>query len=316
MTTNDDGHGAPNAGSDAASASESGEQPVEEFTIRVSAEKWRKFEYWSLRNRIQTELIEAQEISPASGSHLEADNNFLAPFKSSFQSLVTHHLFSVFDHLQLVAWTLETLPHPLIFSQFSLVRAALGGASTAYWVISGDSNLRRMRGLKLAFYDLEHETNFSKIHVTNPSMHEPENAEALARCHAFLYESPSRLRAIHQEYCNLYAATGKTKMPSFDRFGKINETEIVKEASQTFHQLGKMGNDIEIELQYRIMSGFVHNCQWATQTGATMTQQGLSDKTVTYDLSGNAENIYNGALTAFDVAKLAKARFKELCALR
>ena len=313
MTTNDDGHGAPNAGNDAASASESGEQRVEEFTIRVSAEKWKKFEYSSLRNRIQTELVEAQGISPASGSRLEADNNFLAPFRSSFQSLVTHRLFSVFDHLQLVAWTLEALPRPLIFSQFSLVRAALAGASTANWVISGDSNLRRRRALRLAFYDLEHETNFSKIHVTNQSMQEPENDEALAKCQAFLDESASRLSAIHQEYCNLYAATGRTRMPSFDGFGKINETEIVKETSKTFYQLGKMTNDIEIELQYRLMSGFVHNCQWATQTGATMTQEGLSDKTVTYGLSGSAENIYNGALTAFDVAKLAKARFKELC---
>jgi hypothetical protein len=288
------------------------DQPVGQITVRVSAEKWKKFEYFSLRNRVQRELVETQKISPGAGSPIEADNKFLAPFHSSFQALVTHRLFSVFDHLQLAAWTLEQLPRPLIFSQFSLVRAALAGASTAHWIVSGDSTLRRMRALRLAFYDLEQETTFAKVHVTNPYMQKPENAKALGQCQTFLQNSPSRQNAIYQEYCKLLRATGKTKMPKIDGFGTINETGIVQEISNTLQQLGKMSTNIEVELQYRLMSGFVHNCLWASQTGAT-TETTVKGDVATVGFSGNADNIYNGTVTAFEIAKLAKARLEQLC---
>lgn len=128
-----------------------GDQPVGQISFTVSADAWRRFESRSLRERIQRELVETQDVWPAAGSPMDADNKFLAPFHSSVHELVLHRLFSAFDHLQLVTWTLEHLGHPLIFSKFSMIRAALAGASTAHWIVCGEPTLRRMRALKLAF---------------------------------------------------------------------------------------------------------------------------------------------------------------------
>src|SRR5690242_2978267 len=94
--------------------------PGGQFTITVNRRDWHRFEYHSLRTRVQHELRETQDIWPSSGSALEADNRYLGGFAASFQELVINRLFSTFDHLQLAAWTLEFMGGAMIFSQFSL----------------------------------------------------------------------------------------------------------------------------------------------------------------------------------------------------
>ncbi len=94
------------------------DEPVGKFTITVNRRDWERFEYHSLRTRVQRELQETQDIWPSDGSALEADNRYLAGFGASFQELVINRLFSTFDHLQLAAWTLESMSGAMIFSQF------------------------------------------------------------------------------------------------------------------------------------------------------------------------------------------------------
>jgi hypothetical protein len=35
-------------------------------------------------------------------------------------------------------------------------------------------------------------------------------------------------------------------MPAYEGFGRINETQIIKEISQKMHQLGRLSDDVEI----------------------------------------------------------------------
>lgn len=79
-----------------------------------------------------------------------------------------------------------------------------------------------------------------------------------------------------------------------------------------------MPSGIHVELQYRVLSGFVHNCLWASQTGAKASSEVKSRDgaytATTESIAGNADNVYNGAVTAFEIANLAKRRFEELAA--
>jgi hypothetical protein len=289
-------------------------EPVGQFTITVNRKDWQRFEYHSLRTRVQRELKETQDIWPSDGSVLAADNDYLARFGASFQELVINRLFSTFDHLQLAAWTLETMGGPLIFSQFSLLRSALAGAATAHWIVSGDEITRRMRALRLAFYDLNQEASFARLHVANPAMQQSDRSESLHKARELIDSVPGRLNGIYQEYCRLLATTGKTKMPIFEGFGNINEIEIIAVASRMMHERGQYSHATEVELQYRLMSGFVHNCAWATRTGAKMKTE-IGENRAQRELSGNAGNIYNGAVTAFEIGQIAKARTQELAGM-
>ncbi len=294
-------------------SSQNPDQPVGKLTITVDRERWQQFEYHSLRTRVQRELTETQTIWPSAGSALDADNNYLSQFSASFQELVVTRLFSTFDHLQLVAWTLETMGG-LIFSQFSLLRSALAGAATAHWIVSGEEDKRRMRALRLAYYDLNQEAIFARLQVADAAMHEPEQSESLRKASELIDSAPERLEKIYEEYCRLLAKTGKTKMPKLDGFGNINETELISEISRAVHALGQYTSDTEVERQYRLMSGFVHNCAWAPRTGAKMRTEIGKDR-AERQLTGNSKNIYNGAVGAFAIGKRAKARLQELAGM-
>ena len=94
----------------------------------------------------------------------------------------------------------------------------------------------------------------------------------------------------------MLAKTGKTKMPKLDGFGNINETELIEKWA--VHALGQYTSDTEVERQYRLMSGFVHNCAWAPRTGQKMRTEIGKDR-AERQLTGNSKNIYNGAVGAF-----------------
>ncbi len=171
-----------------------------------------------------------------------------------------------------------------------------------------------MRALRLAFFDVNQELTFGKLHAANPAMHKPERLESLRKTTEFIFSAPGRLDKIYQEYSRLLASIGKTKMPTFDGFGNINETEIISAASRMMHERGQHSQMTEVELQYRLMSGFVHNCAWATRTGAK-TKTEIGEDRAQRQLTGNPDNIYNGAVTAFEIGKIAKARTQKLAGM-
>lgn len=288
-------------------------EPVDSIRFTVDRRAWQRFEAHNLRMRVQHELETTQNLCFESGSALDGDNHYLIGYGSALQELIVNRLFSTFDHLQLVTWTLESMDGPQIYSQYSLLRSALIGAATTHWLVSGDTTERRMRALRLAFYDLSQETTFAKLHAADPAMHSPERSEALGKTKTLIDSAPDRLDKIYQEYCRLRAHAGKTKMPSFEGFGKTNETEIIAAVSKTMYERGTFKYEKAVELQYRLMSGFVHTCTWATRAGAKTTTRVGKDRAIR-QVRGNAENIYNGADTAYKIATMAKKRTLELAA--
>jgi hypothetical protein len=291
------------------------EEPQPKTAIVSSPERTQAIQ---LLNRVLKLMRDLQEFEVAGGSQFEADDRYLAHFGSSFQVHVVHRLLSVLDHLQLCFYTLAHLPHPLPFSQLSLVRSALAGASTALWVIApAEIEQRRIRGLRLAFYDLEQYINFASAAVRDDiDLQSPERASELETFEENIGRFDEGKQEIYDELFALYRALGKTKVPSFDGFGKVNEVGVVREASETLHRLKLMKSNVHVELQYRVMSGFVHSCHWASQTGAKASFDVKSkdgDYTVeTSSIEGNAQNILNAAKTALTVSELAAKRFAEL----
>lgn len=265
-------------------------------------------------------MAELQGFEVATGSQFDIDNRYLAQYGSSFQIHVVHRLLSALDHLQLCFYSLGHLPHPLPFSQLSLVRSALTGASTSLWVIApSELERRRIRGLTLTVYDLEQYINFANASVRDDTdLRSPERASELKTFQDNIRSFDERKLNIYNDLCAQYRALGKTKMPNFDGFGKLNEVGAVREASEKLHRLKLMKSKVHVELQYRVLSGFVHNCFWASQTGALATSETKSTDGdfvfSTASIEGNLRNILNAAQTALTVGRIAAQRFAELAA--
>ena len=150
-------------------------------------------------------------------------------------------------------------------------------------------------------------------------LHKPERSSELESFQENIVKANELRQDIYDELCRLYRALGRTKMPDIKRVGKINEVGIVQEASKTLHRLGRMTSSVHVELQYRVLSGFVHNCYWASQTGATATEtenKKLGDYTrSTASIEGNPRNILNAAKTAVSIGELAMKRYRLLSLL-
>lgn len=255
-----------------------------------------------------------QKLTTHPGSQMDIDDRYMAQRGSSMQALVIHRLLSVMDHLQLASFTLAKLPEPLVFSQFTLIRSALAGAATSLWVISpAEQEKRRIRAMKLACYDLEHYKTYAAVALGESVEMVPRgnlqgNLEKLAANRQMLFES----------ICDNERALGKTKMPSIDGIGTINEIGIVQAAGRHLASLGRMSSGAHVELQYRVLSGVAHNCLWASLTAARADSREIARDgmyvTTTESIQGNFSNVYNGAITAFEIAKLAVSRFRDLAA--
>jgi hypothetical protein len=122
---------------------------------------------------------EIQKIATHPGSLIDTDDRYMAQYGSSMQTLVIHRLLSVMDHLQLATFTLARLPHPLVFSQFTLIRSALAGAATSLWIIDPpEIEKRGIRALKLACYDIDQYMNFANAALRDPAITTPNKASS------------------------------------------------------------------------------------------------------------------------------------------
>lgn len=294
------GEDATNAGSEASLAAD---------FVAVSQDQIKAAELLKAVLQLYGDL---QKLPTHPGSPMEIDDRYLAEHGSSMQALAIHRLLSVMDHLQLASFTLAKFPAPLIFSQFTLIRSALSGAATSLWIIDPlQAEKRRIRAMKLACYDLDQYKTFATA-ALNDSVgmvsrgNLEGNVEKLAANRRMLYES----------ICDNERALGKTKMPEFDGIGKINEVAIVQAAGRKLESLGRLPSGVQVELQYRVLSGIAHNCLWASMTGATAASRETARDglyvTTTESIQGNFDNVYNGAITALEITKLAASRFRDL----
>lgn len=267
--------------------------------------------YARLRSEIQSEMEEVQRVHTVFASALYADDQYMRKFKSTMHQLTVNRLLSSLDHLQLAAHSLEHGDDGLVFSQYSLVRPALAVASTALWLVRAESDLRRMRGLNLASYDLAQQVTFARTVLDAPDRLDPRNEALKAECDAVVASAPARFHAMYEAYCAIRASeTDKILKPQDLR--KFRETDVITEVSKYMYDEGRLSNAYEILLQYRMMSGFVHGLVWSTYAG-TKVRNFQGEKSAMVELKGNPGNIYRGARTALTVARVAKARFIELC---
>ncbi|WP_197374098.1 hypothetical protein [Mycolicibacterium baixiangningiae] len=261
--------------------------------------------------RVVSELAHAQTIANDPVSPISADNEFMLEFGTTMHELAALRLFNSLDHLQLTALSLGTSASA-IFSQYSLVRSALAAASTAHWLLSGNAAQRRMRALRLAYDDLCEETKFANSITEEPARIDAANADAVKNAHAVIKTSPTRLDAMYDAYCSLAQAEGEN-VHKRGGFG-FQETNVIDEVSQMMQKTNRIAHKKELLLQYRVMSGFVHNCRWAIRSGVHMKLIEADEYGTAMQITGNPGNVYRGARTAFVVAMLAKARLSELAA--
>ncbi|WP_131812907.1 hypothetical protein [Mycolicibacterium peregrinum] len=267
--------------------------------------------YARLRNEIQVEMDEVQAVHTVFASALYSDDQFMRKFKSTMHQLTVNRLLSSLDHLQLAAHSLEHGDDGLVYSQYSLVRPGLAIASTALWLVCGESDLRRMRGLNLASYDLAQQVTFSRTVLDATGRIDPRNEALKAECRTVVAGAPERFQSMYEAYCAIRAnETDVVSTPKELR--KFRETDVITEVSKYMHDKKHLSNAHEILLQYRMMSGFVHGLIWSTYAG-TKVRNFQGEKSAMVELRGNPENVYRGARTALTVARLAKARFIELC---
>lgn len=277
---------------------------------------WQRFRFGCLRGRVLEELAGSQRIWPADGSALQGDDSYLSPFGTSLLAMIVNRLCSSLDQLQLITWSVEKTGTAMIFAHFTLLRSALTGAATAHWLVSGSEVERRLRALRLVFYDLKQELAFGRGYVDTPALGQPEAAAALRQANELVASAPKRLRAIHTEYCQLMLDDDATcTPPTFKEFDRMafRETEIVTAASEKMHQEGVHSHAFEVLHQYRLTSGFVHNLDWATRTGSRVKTTPGEDR-ARREVRGSADNIYNGAMSALLIVRSAKRRALELAA--
>lgn len=260
---------------------------------------------------VVSEIAHTQTIVNDPESPIGADNAFMSQFNTTMHELAAIRLFNAFDNLQLTTLSLGTSAQ-FIFTQYSLVRSALAGASSAYWLLSGDTAQRRIRALKLAYDDLCEETKFARCIIEKPFRVDALNADAVENAHEVIQTSQARLDAIYDAYCSLAEVEGEN-IHKRRGFG-FQETNVIDEISQMMYETKRITSKKELVLQYRIMSGFVHNCRWAFRSGVHMKLIETEEYGTAMQITGNPGNVYRGARTAFVVALLAKARLSELAA--
>lgn len=237
---------------------------------------------------------------------MNLDDEFLRPFGSTTHQLVIIRLLSSITHLQLVAHSLQAFGNGLVFPQYSLLRSALTGASTAHWAIAGDESSRRENVLRLAKYDLREHVKFSKTVRGMPvqgGRRMPEIVEATR----VLADENDLTDAMYSEYRSILTLRGEPTILDRRNFGKINETDIVNEMAKILQHLGHIPHEVELKVEYQIMCGFVHNCVWATYKGAYVQSAHADDLPFTR-ITGNSMNIHRAAQRVLTVVRLAKNR--------
>jgi hypothetical protein len=178
-------------------------------------------------------------------------------------------------------------------------------------LVRGESDKRRIRGLNLASYDLAQQVTFAKTVLDAPDRLDPRNEALRAECEAVVASAPARFHAMYEAYCAIH--TSEThKVSKQQELRKFRETDVITEVSKYMHEEGRLSNAYEILMQYRMMSGFIHGLVWSTYAG-TKVRNFQGEKSAMVELKGNPGNIYRGSRTALTVARVAKARFIDLC---
>jgi hypothetical protein len=227
--------------------------------------------YEWLEDRIGAALETVLGLEVAATSRIAADDAYLHPIYRTFHQEVVQCLFSSLDHFRFLAWSLKNRDEPFPYAQFTLIRTAITAASTALWLLSGNTrDERRIRALEFCLKDIR---SYAAWVDTVRAFPQNQNLspEAQARGDAEALEMERRQDWIVQEANSLLNPTRPFTRGSFAQ--RTSDTDMVKLAGSALPAGATGGYDPATTLlnTWQSTSGFAHARPWAALPGRKIT---------------------------------------------
>ena len=270
--------------------------------------------YGWLQTRVGAALPKVTDLDIASTSAMAADDLYLHPIRRTFQQAVRECLLTSLDHLRFVGWTLQQRNEPFPYAQFSVVRTAITGASTALWMLSGsDADERRIRALRFYLKDFKAYVLWIDTVKQQPP-YQLASAEEQAGTDAERVEMMRRQDVIvdmANELLNpptLFTRQTLARHPT--------DTEMVKIAGAATPALGQDGYDPAVTLlnTWQTMSGYAHARPWSAMRGRRFGDIDPDTGLQNIVQKGDPDQLLDAAFRALETAEEAIRRLIALSA--
>lgn len=222
--------------------------------------------YGWLNDRVGAALETVLGLEVAPTSEIAADDSYLHPIYRTFHQDVVQCLLTALDHLRFLAWSLRNRDEPFPFGQFTLIRTAITAASTALWLLSGETrDKRRIRALEFSLNDIR-----SEVAWVNTVRAFPQN-QNLSEGQAWADEMERRQDWIVDQANSLLNPPTPFTRRTFAR--RTSDTDMVKIAGSAIPAGATGGDDPAITLlnTWQTMSGFAHARPWAALPSREIT---------------------------------------------
>ncbi|MCV7442032.1 hypothetical protein H7K33_07330 [Mycobacterium paraense] len=225
--------------------------------------------YEWLENRVSAALETVLGLEVAATSEIAEDDAYLHPIYRTFHQDVVQCLLSALDHLRFLSWSLRNRNEPFPYAQFTLIRTAITGGSTALWMLSGSTrDERRIRALEFSFKDIR-----SEVAWVDTVRAFPQNQDLNGEDHQEWADEMGRRQDWIVEQANsLLNPTTPLTRRSFAK-QCTTDTEIVTLAGRALPAGATGSYDPAITLlnTWQTMSGFAHARPWAALPGREIT---------------------------------------------
>lgn len=270
--------------------------------------------YEWLKERVGAALKTVLGLEVAATSEIAADDPYLHPIYRTFHQDVVQCLLTALDHLRFLVWSLQNRDEPFPYAQFTLIRTAITAASTALWLLGGNTrDERRVRALEFSLKDIR---SYGAWVDTVRAFPQNQNLSAVdqASADAEAVEMDRRQDWIVEQANSLL---NPTKPLTRKEFAKLtSDTEMVKIAASSL-PAGSMGSyDPAITLlnTWRSTSGYAHARPWSALPGREVT--GTDPTTGRWDVTqkGDPDRLLDAAFRGLRVIEAAVMRLVELSA--
>lgn len=275
--------------------------------------------YEWLSTRAANAIDRVTSNDPSDTSALVADDLYLKPIDRTFRQGTDQCLLSALDHLRFLAWSLKNREHPYPYAQATLIRTAITAASTALWMLSGNTaDDRRSRAMQFNFSDIRSQLGWLDTVAAEPKNQQRPAAE-WTQLNTIRTAQESRLDWIVQEANALLSP----QIPYTRRTYKnsiTSDTEMVKIAGSSTPALADGGWDSSLVLlnTWQVLSGYAHARPWASSLGTTLTVTDSTPHPVTGTIAitakGNPDRLLDFAFRAIVVAETAISTMEQLSA--
>ena len=268
--------------------------------------------YGWLSDRIGTAMETVLGLQIADTSAMYADDQYLHPIYRSVQEGVVQCLLVALDHLRFLLWSLENRDEPYPYAQFTLIRTAITAASTALWMLSGNTpDERRIRALEFNLKDIR-----SYVAWIDTIKAFPENQnfspEVQAKADAEAVEMDRRQDWIVQQANSLLNPPKQFTRGSFA--SRTSDTEMVRTAGAAIPVMGGFDPAITLLNTWQTMSGYAHARPWPTLPGREIKETDPTTNVQTVTQKGDPNRLLDAAFRALYAVEEAVRRMVSLSA--